>query len=146
MLFHVFLVLAPWVQPATADIVISCSDQRPEIMRLLHEIAARVEEKAIAMGFCNAKAFAGGSCKDIFCPEHLNCNAVSGDGVCRHPRIARPSMSGYGINVSKLIKAAGWPSDVNSDTNSGINSDIGGGTDPHDPKAMSWVAGLIVIS
>ncbi|MBW2250008.1 MAG: hypothetical protein JRF60_05125 [Deltaproteobacteria bacterium] len=42
-------------------------------------------------------------------------------GECRNPRYARPSMSGYGINVSKMMQAAGWTmnrynSEADSDT------------------------------
>ena len=114
-----------------ADILFS--PERRQIMRLLHEIAARVEETAVSLGYCDAKAFAGGSCKDIFCQDHLHCNVVSGEGGCRHPRTARPSMSGFGINVSKLMKAAGWPAKIANET------------DVPDTGAMSWVAGLVVI-
>ena len=84
------------------------SDERDEVMHLLHEIAAGVEQAAVAKGYTEAKAFAGGSCKTLFCGEHPQCRVVDQGGRCRHPKQARPSMSGFGINVSKLMQAAGW--------------------------------------
>jgi predicted metal-binding protein len=83
------------------------SDDRREIMGLLHDIAAQIEQHAIEQGHVNSKAFAGGSCKMIFCREQPNC-AVLANGKCRNPAIARPSMSGFGVNVRKLIEACGW--------------------------------------
>ncbi len=84
------------------------SDERHEFFRLLHEVAAGIETDAVRLGFVKAKAFAGGSCKQLFCNEFPECLALSGKGECRNPDHARPSMSGFGINVSKLIKAAEW--------------------------------------
>ena len=97
------------------------SDERRDIFRLLHEIAANVEHAAVEMGFQNSNAYAGGSCKQIFCRDHPNCRVLEGYGECRNPFFARPSMSGFGINVLKLKKAAGWmssktPRDTNPDT------------------------------
>jgi predicted metal-binding protein len=84
------------------------SEQRQELFRMLHEVASQLEEAAVRMGATTAKAFAGGSCKRIFCSNHTACRVLSQGGECRRPRHARPSMSGYGINVSKLMEAAGW--------------------------------------
>jgi predicted metal-binding protein len=109
------------------------SNERREVMALLHEIVAGVEQAAVRMGYAYAKAFAGGSCKNIFCHDHADCRRLSKKGDCRNPQYARPSMSGFGINVSKLMKAAGWPGDINP---SGLDSDT---------ESMSWVTGLIVI-
>jgi predicted metal-binding protein len=83
------------------------SDDRLEIMGLLHDIAAQIEQHAIEQGYINSKAFAGGSCKMIFCGEQPDC-AVLMNGKCRNPAIARPSMSGFGVNVGKLIEASWW--------------------------------------
>ncbi|MDD9302346.1 MAG: hypothetical protein HUK40_08385 [Desulfobacter sp.] len=44
----------------------------------------------------------------MYCPEHLQCNVLNGDGKCRHPDLSRPSVSGYGINMNHLLKTAGW--------------------------------------
>lgn len=84
------------------------SSERREFSQLLHEIAAGIEQAAVNAGFVRAQAYAGGSCKKIFCHEHPECRALSDEGTCRNPRLARPSMSGFGINVSKLAETAGW--------------------------------------
>ena len=107
------------------------SEQRREVMQLLHEIVAGVEQVAVSMGFKNSQAFAGSSCKEIFCYEHAECRVILNNGECRHPQSARPSMSGYGINVSKLMKAAGWSMNIQKNKT--------------DEESMSWVAGLIII-
>lgn len=109
------------------------SDERRDVMKLLHEIAAGVEQAAVRAGYSDSKAFAGGSCKEIFCRDHTSCRVVSDQGECRNPRHARPSMSGFGINVAKLMRVAGWPSEMhNRETDSNTES-------------MTWVAGLIMI-
>ena len=87
------------------------SHQRIEIFRLLHEIGSFVENKAKQLGYTNSRAYAAGSCKKLFCGEHLECNVLSGEGECRNPDIARQSMSGFGINVKKLMELAGWESE-----------------------------------
>jgi predicted metal-binding protein len=84
------------------------SSERREIFQLLHEIAAHIELSAVKTGFVRARAYAGGSCKKIFCHDHAECLALSEKEKCRNPRYARPSMSGFGINVAKLFKTAGW--------------------------------------
>jgi predicted metal-binding protein len=84
------------------------SSERQDIFRLLHEIAAGIEQSAVQMGYPNSKAFAGGSCKRIFCQDRPDCPVVSEGGDCLYPDHARQSMSGYGINVSKLMQVAGW--------------------------------------
>ena len=84
------------------------SEERRHVYKLLHEIAAGIEQAAIERGWPNARAFAGGSCKKIFCGDHADCRVVDAGNPCRHPHHARPSMSGYGINVSRLMSAAGW--------------------------------------
>ncbi len=84
------------------------SSERPELFRLLHEIAAGIEQFAIQIGYCKSRAYAGGSCKQIFCADHPKCRVLSEGGECRHPDYARESMSGFGINVTKLMQVAGW--------------------------------------
>jgi len=99
------------------------SSERRDVMKLLHEIVAGIEKTAVKTGYPNSKAFAGGSCKNIFCYDHLNCCVLTEGGECRNLRYARPSMSGFGINVSKLMQSAGWTmnrytSEANPDTTS----------------------------
>jgi predicted metal-binding protein len=110
------------------------SDEREEIMRLLHEVTAGVEQAAIKAGYPGSKAFAGGSCKANFCYDHADCRVLSEGGECRYPKYARPSMSGFGINVSELMKVCGWPADIKVHE---AETDAG---------SMSWVAGLILIA
>lgn len=83
------------------------TNELQDILKLLHKISAGVEKLALGLGYSRAKAFAGGSCKHIFCRDHAGCSVLEG-GECRNPRYARPSMSGFGINVSKLKELAGW--------------------------------------
>lgn len=87
------------------------SDDRYDVSRLLHETAAAIEGYAKEHGFPNSRGLAGGSCKPLFCHEHPQCEVISGGGVCRHPDLARPSMSGLGINFSELSKTLGWQID-----------------------------------
>ncbi|MEW6184974.1 MAG: DUF2284 domain-containing protein [Thermodesulfobacteriota bacterium] len=108
------------------------SNERRGIMGLLHEIVAGIEQEAVQGGFSRAKAFAGGSCKQIFCQDQEDCQVLSNGGKCRNPDQARPSLSGFGINVSQLMKVCGWPAEIKSKTESL--------TDP-----LSWVAGLVLL-
>lgn len=109
------------------------SDQRQEIMQLLHEIVSGVERAAVKIGFKETVSFAGGSCKKIFCNEHPDCRKLSAQAQCRHPESARPSMSGFGINVVNLIQTVGWDLDAAKHVDAAA------------PDSMTWVAGIIVI-
>jgi len=108
-------------------------EDRPQVLRLLHETVACIEQKAEELGFLRPLGFAGGSCKSSFCAAHPDCSALKKNGNCRYPDQARPSLSGYGVNVGKLMEAAGWSGTLFS-----------GKTD--DPDALSWVAGLVLLS
>ena len=110
------------------------SNESREVFQLLHEVASGIEHAAVAMGFADARAFAGGSCKEIFCSEQHECLALAAEGKCRHPLYARPSMSGFGINVAKLFEAAGW--------------EMNWVTHHHDSTAtkMANVCGLVLIA
>jgi len=109
------------------------SEERREVMQLLHEVVATVEQRAKKSGFYNARAFAGGSCKNIWCSAHTVCRVLSNGGECRNPDRARPSMSGFGINVTKLMQCAGW------------NSAKAIRTPSNAAESTSWVAGLILL-
>ena len=84
------------------------SSDRREVALLVNEIAVAVEKAALDMGASSARSFTGGSCKQLYCREKPDCRVVDGNGSCRNPDLARPSMSGYGINVGKLMGSAGW--------------------------------------
>jgi predicted metal-binding protein len=107
------------------------SSDRRDVFRLLHEIAAGVERAAKEAGYSRSAAFAGGSCKPLFCPDHATCRVVDEGGPCRNPDLARPSMSGFGVDVSLLMQQAGWTLNVP-------------GSDEKTPS-MSTVAGLVLV-
>jgi predicted metal-binding protein len=109
------------------------SKESLEVFRSLHKIASIIEKAALEKGYIRSKAFAGGSCKPLFCQEYTDCLVLSGNGKCRHPDIARASMSGFGINVSQLVEAAGWKMNR-------ITSE----TDPKEVK-MGILCGLVLI-
>jgi predicted metal-binding protein len=67
---------------------------------LLHEIIHRLERKALSFGHPLAAGLIGGSCK-------LCRKCVGPSGPCRHPLMARPSMEGMGIDVTRTAKKIG---------------------------------------
>lgn len=87
--------------------VLYSSDNR-ELFQLLHEVTAGIEAEAIALGWPRARGFAGDSCKRLFCEDEWECQALSANGSCRFPQLARPSMSGFGVDVGHLMRLAGW--------------------------------------
>ena len=109
------------------------SDERQGVMKLLHQIVAALEQKAIESGFKNSKGFASGSCKELFCGDQEKCCVVAENKPCRHIDSARPSMSGFGIDVTQLMRSSGWSAQKAENKNSS-NKD-----------ALSWVAGLIML-
>jgi len=110
------------------------SAERKGVMQLLHQIVAAVEQKAIEAGFKNAKGFAGGSCKELFCEDQEKCCVLAENKPCRHIESARPSMSGFGVDVIALMKASGW------------SAPIAEKSMLSDKDATSWVAGLIMLA
>jgi predicted metal-binding protein len=105
------------------------SEERWGVFRLLQEIVAAVEIAAVELGYTGSRAFAGGCCKKVFCRDDAECRALSAGGQCLHPQVARPSMSGFGIDVAGLMKSCGWPADMAV----------------REAGAMSWVAGLVMV-
>lgn len=83
------------------------SHGRIDAFRMLHYLAAEIERSAVRAGFANSLAFAGNSCNLLFCQDHPRCRVLSGEGECRNPDLARPSMSGFGVEVNRLKQAAG---------------------------------------
>jgi len=110
------------------------SDERKGVMQQLHQIVAAVEQKAIERGFKNSKGFAGGSCKELFCEDQESCCILAENKPCRHIEIARPSMSGFGIDVTQLMLSSGWAALKAKKSNL------------DDKDATSWLAGLIMLA
>lgn len=110
------------------------SDDRKGVMQLLHQIVATVEQRAIKMGLKESRGFAGGSCKDLFCEDQEKCCVLAENKPCRHIDLARPSMSGFGIDVTLLMEASGWAAAKAE------KSDLS------DKNGTSWVAGLIMLA
>ena len=88
---------------------VAFSFERNEVLALIHEIGAGIEKAAREQGAVKARAFAGGSCKELFCADYPECRVLDEGKACRNPHLARPSMSGHGIDVGKLMETAGWP-------------------------------------
>ena len=93
------------------------SDDRLAVNRIVHETAAGLEIFALSIGYENAKGYAGGNCKDLFCDQHLECRRVTGNGTCRHPDQSRESMSGMGVDFTSLARAVGWDFKAKIDNN-----------------------------
>ncbi len=110
------------------------SDERKGVMQLLHQVVAGVEQKAVEAGFEKSKAFAGGSCKELFCNDEEECCVVAENKPCRHIEVARPSMSGFGIDATRLMLSSGWAAQKAEKP------------DSMDKDANSWVAGLILLA
>lgn len=104
-----------WLEGASAVLVarielaagVLSSPQAAGNMVCLHRVAAQVERAALEGGHPWARGLAGGSCKRLFCPREPNC-AVLWGRPCRNPASARPSMSGFGVDVGRLFESAGW--------------------------------------
>jgi predicted metal-binding protein len=75
---------------------------------LVHETTAAIEHEAVASGFERARGHSSGGCKETLCREHSHCAVIEEGGPCRHPDIARPSLSGMGVNWLVLSKSLGW--------------------------------------
>lgn len=110
------------------------SNERKEVMKLLHQIAAEVEQRAAAMGFDNARGFAGGSCKELFCDDQAACCVLTDNKPCPHEASARPSMSGFGIDATRLMKSCGWASAKAEKSQLSEKDDT------------SWLAGLVMLA
>ncbi|MDY6973658.1 MAG: DUF2284 domain-containing protein [Thermodesulfobacteriota bacterium] len=104
-----------------------------EPARIIHETAASIEQFSIDNGYSNSQGLAAGPCKLLFCSEYDKCSVLTEYGKCRFPDLARPSMSGLGINFFELAKIMNWQI-------SRITKD----SDPEDaPTAL--MAGMVLI-
>lgn len=88
-----------------ADVLLS--PEAADLLRLVQEIGTAVERRALALGRTQARAYAGGCCKKLWCGKASDCRVVDRGGECRFPDKARHSMSGYGVDTSALLRTAG---------------------------------------
>ena len=107
------------------------SEERAEAMRLLHRLVVHVELTAIALNYPRSRGFAGGSCRHLFCREQSTCLRLTEQGTCRNPLQARSSMSGFGIDVAKMMESAGWQATPLPQAGQ---------------ERMSWLAGLVLVA
>jgi len=75
--------------------------------RKLAEIVAKIESEAFHNGYHLAIAFAGGTCKQLLCPD-IDCQALLPGKGCPHRLKARSAMEAVGIDVYKTVTKAGW--------------------------------------
>lgn len=109
------------------------SDKKEDFSRRLHLVVAGTEQKAVELGFIRSRGFSGGSCKPLFCNDHETCCVVEGHEPCRHKDEARPSMSGFGVDVVRLMESSGWNAQKADPGETGEDE-------------ISWVVGLVLIA
>jgi predicted metal-binding protein len=114
-------------------------ERRLPIARRIHCIAATLERTACSQGVARAQGLASGSCKELFCAEQTACAVLSNRHPCRHPDLARPSLSALGINFTALAESVGWRF-----------GRIDPSREPHqgtgDEPAMGLMAGLVLLA
>ncbi len=71
------------------------------------EIVSKIEGEAFFDGYHLAVGFAGGPCKNVFCPNE-DCSAMVPGKGCRHPLKARSSMEAVGMDAFTMGAKAGW--------------------------------------
>lgn len=102
--FHYGLLVTLQTPPET--VVGDVAARRPARLKLA-EIVARLEAMAFYDGYYLALGFAGGGCKDIFCPNE-ECSALKPGQACRAPLRARSSMEAVGMDAYLMATRAGW--------------------------------------
>jgi predicted metal-binding protein len=103
--------------------------ERIQAYQEVYKIVSDVESMAFYDGHYLAFGFAAGSCRHTFCSQHETCQAMEGKR-CRFSLLSRPSMEAVGMDVYKMVTAAGWdiypigssakPEDVPKGTLTGI--------------------------
>jgi len=111
------------------------NENRLDAARSIHRIAAHLERAALGFGFGRACGMAAGSCKELFCADAAMCTVLEGSSPCRHPDLARPSISAVGIDFAALANRAGWPF-ARIDTDAASDN----------PPAMGLMAGLVLLA
>ncbi len=70
------------------------------------EITSKIESAAFYDGYHLAIGFAGGPCKQVFCPN-IECSVLNGK-ECAHYLKSRSSMEGAGMDVFTMATNVGW--------------------------------------
>jgi predicted metal-binding protein len=81
--------------------------ERVEAYQQMYKIVNEVESMAFYDGHYLAFGFAAGSCRHTFCGQQETCQAMEAK-KCRFALLSRPSMEAVGIDVFRLVAAAGW--------------------------------------
>jgi len=81
--------------------------ERVEAYQGVFKIVSELESMAFYDGHYLAFGFGAGSCRHTFCGQHETCQALQGQR-CRFSILARPSMEAVGIDVYRMVAAAGW--------------------------------------
>lgn len=89
-------------------VAVLLTDERLPVSRKVHETAAILERFAAGAGCVLTMGVATGGCRQLFCGGYGQCRKLSG-GLCRHQGLAKPSMSGLGVDFTALSELAGWP-------------------------------------
>ena len=104
-----------WIQGFHAAVVFKIdvapelllSNERFDSFREVYMISSGLEAFSQERGYLLSRGLAAGSCRPVFCSNIL-CAALTDEGQCRYPSLARPSMEALGINVFQLAKDLGW--------------------------------------
>jgi predicted metal-binding protein len=106
--------------------------ERVAAYQQVFKIVSEVESAAFYDGHYLAFGLAAGSCRHTFCGQQEDCQALAGKR-CRFSLLSRPSMEAVGIDVYRMVAAAGW--DIYP---------IGSGAKPEDlPKGT--LAGIVIV-
>jgi predicted metal-binding protein len=81
--------------------------ERVAVYQEVFKIVSEVESMAFYDGHYLAFGFGAGSCRHTFCGQHKSCQAMEGER-CRFSLLSRPSMEAVGIDVYRMVAAAGW--------------------------------------
>jgi predicted metal-binding protein len=84
------------------------SDEQFSPFGEIFRIVSRLEQRARELEWKHAAGLGAGSCKPVLCPD-IPCAVLTGEGKCRFPGFARPSMEALGVNVFRLAESVHWP-------------------------------------
>ena len=82
--------------------------ERVAVYQEVYRIVSEIESLAFYDGHYLAFGLGAGSCRHTFCGQAADCAALKGE-KCRFSLRSRPSLEAVGIDVFKMVAAAGWP-------------------------------------